>query len=233
TASPTDYPGFAFQLDLLLNLVTLHLGPHWMPAKMNADFTVSMDPTAKTKDVLIQLPKILFRYSQPQDFSQDPFFEVVSWGNPGFDAPHDLAEGQLATMAPPLAIHQSVRVAVGIDTLILDLSENGTPPEVIQQFGVGTGFTGLYAKAIQVFYCDAQKDFALNFAVRDMLISFAGEVWLSAELDLIFAGQGLFNVTISAYDPDPQLVKFNQGTQTSPGSWTGGWLTLSPASLLY
>jgi hypothetical protein len=235
TASPTDYPGFAFQLDLLLNLVTLHLGKHWKPAKMNPDFTVSVDPAAKTKDVLIQLPKILFRYSQTPNLSQDPLFEVVSWGDPGFDAPHDLAEGQLATMAPPLAIHESGRVAFGIDTLILDLSENGTPPEVLQQFGVGTGFTGLYAKAIQVFYCDAQKDFALNFAVRDMLISFAGETWLTAELDLIFAG--LFNVTITTYDPDPDpqfKTDPNQGTYlTSAGSWTGGSITMSPASLLF
>jgi hypothetical protein len=228
----SDYPGNAFQLDLLFNLLTLHLGPHWLPAVQNSDFTISPDlglGSPPKTDVRILLPQILLRYSQVQDYTQSPLFEVLAWGNPGFDAPNDLAEGQLATMDPTLAIHSSGRVAFGIDTIILDLSSNNTPPEILQYFGTDENFKGLYAKAIQVYYTDADKDLALNFAVRDALISFAGEVWLEAELDLIFDA---FSVTVTAYDGSTS-VPVNVGSQLSPSVWHGGALTLPSTGVIY
>lgn len=227
---PTDFPGIAFELDLLVTGLDFHLGPHWLPAVQNADFTISPNPGSPPHtDVRIEMPQILLRYSQVEDFSQGPSFEVAAWGNPGFDAPNDLAEGQLATMDPPLAIHSSGRVAFGVQTIVLDLSSNGAPPEILQYFGTDEDFKGLYIKAIQVYYTDQDKDLALNFVVRDALISFAGEIWLEAELDLIFDA---FTVTVTAWDGSNQLT-VNTGSELTPSLWHGGSLTMPSTGVLY
>ena len=229
-SGPSDAPGVAFELDLLLNLLTFHLGPHWLPAVQNPDFTISPNPGSPPKsDVRILLPQILLKYTQSQDFSKAPDFEVAAWGDPGFDAPNDLSEGRLATMDPPLAIHSSGRVAFGVDTIVLDLSENGTPDEILQFFGTDESFKGVYIKAIQVYYTDEDKDLALNFAVRDALISFAGEIWLEAEFDLI---RDAFTVNITAWDGSKPLA-VNPGSQLTPSTFHGGSLTMPTSGVLY
>jgi hypothetical protein len=226
----SDAPGIAFELDLLLTVLTFHLGPHWLPAIQNADFTISPNPGSPPKtDVRILLPQILLKYTQGQDLTQSVDFEVAAWGDPGFDAPNDLSEGQLATMDPPLAIHSSGRVAFGVDTIVLDLSSNGTPPEILQFFGTDDSFKGVYIKAIQVYYTDQDKDFALNFAVHDALISFAGDIWLEAELDLI---RDAFTIAITAWDGSAP-VSVNPGSQLSPSLFHGGSLTLPTSGVLY
>ncbi|HUP03499.1 MAG TPA: hypothetical protein VMU19_05895, partial [Bryobacteraceae bacterium] len=227
---PTDYPGIAFQLELLVNILTFHMGPDWKPAVMNSEGSVSADPgSPPNSDVRILMPQILLRYTQVQDFSQAPKCEIAAWGNPGFDAPNDLAEGQLATMDPPLAIHSSGRVAFGIQTIVLDLSPDNTPSSLLQYFGVDQSFEGLYAKAIQVYYTDTNKDFALNFLVRDALVSFKGEVWLEAELDLIFDA---FTVNVTAWYGS-SAVPVNAGSQINPGAWSGGSITIPSGGALY
>src|SRR4029077_12470168 len=152
-SGPSDSPGIAFELDLLVNLFTFHLGPDWLPAIQNPDFTISPNPGSPPKtDVRVLLPQILLRYTKTQDPESAGKFQLAAWGDPGFDAPNDLSEGQLATMDPPLAIHSSGRVAFGVDTIVLDLSDNGTPPEILQYFGTDESFEGVYIKAIQVYY---------------------------------------------------------------------------------
>ena len=229
-ATPTDYPGLAFQLDLLLNVLTFHLGDDWKPGKLNSDFSISPDPNASSQDVRILMPKVLFRYTQGQDITTGLGFKLASWGNAGFDVPNDLAEGEVATMDPPLALHKSGRVAFGIDTIILDLSENSTPAEILDHFGTDQSFEGLYVKALQVYYVDENKDFALNFAVRDALISFAGEVWLEAELDLLF-GDAPFKVNVTAFDGNRSL-SVNPGV-ASGTTWTGGAISMLPTGVIY
>ena len=81
TATPTDYPGIGFQLELLVSGLGFHLGDSWFPGKVNVDFTITRDTTATSNDVRILLPKILLRYTQGEDFSQSPSFENASWGN--------------------------------------------------------------------------------------------------------------------------------------------------------
>jgi hypothetical protein len=162
TPSPTDYPGLAFQLDLLLNLLTFHLGPDWRPGKLNVDSSITSDPNASSQDVRIVMPKVLFRYTQGQDIKTGLGFSVASWGNAGLDAPNDLAEGEVGSMDPPLALHKSGRVAFGIDTVVLDPSESSTPAEILDYFGTDESFTGLYIKALQVYYTDENKDFAFE-----------------------------------------------------------------------
>ena len=226
----TDFPGIAFQLELLLNLLTFHLGSNWQPAVQNSDFTISPNPGSPPHtDVQVLLPQILLRYTQVEDFAAAPDFEVAAWGDPGFDAPNDLAEGQLATMDPPLAIDASGHWAFGVDTIVLDLSSNGTPPEILQFFGTDDSFKGLYIKAIQVYYRDPDKDLALNFAVRDALISFAGEVWMEIEADLI---RDAFTVGITAWNGSTKLA-VQPGSQISPTAWHNGQITLPSTGVLY
>jgi hypothetical protein len=228
--SLTDYPGLAFQLDLLLNLITFHLGPDWRPGKLNADFSITPDPNASSQDVRIVMPKVLFRYTQGQDIKTGLGFSVASWGNAGFDSANDLAEGEVGSMDPPLALHKSGRVAFGIDTVVLDLSENSTPAEILDYFGTDESFTGLYIKALQVYYTDENKEFALNFAARDALISFAGQVWLEAELDLLFGGAP-FRVNVTAFDGNHSLP-VNAGT-ASGTTWVGGSISMPPTGVIY
>ena len=227
TTSPTDYPGLRFRLELLLSLVTFHLGPSWVPGVFDSTYHVVRDSTAQSNDVKIALPKMLFRYEQVEDFTQAPTFTLDSWGSSGFDAPSDLAEGEVVSMDPPLAMHTSGRVAFSVQDIALDLSQNSTPPEILSHFGTGDDFEGVYIKALQFYYSDSDKDFAFNIAVRDALISFKGEVWLEAELDLMWDPSHSSNTALTVtpkFLVANQPVQFNVGTAVPdhPDTYQGG-----------
>ena len=231
TATPTDYPGVAFQLELLLSGLQFHLGDGFRPGKINSDFSLIVDPDAKSDDVRIVLPKVLMRYKQGQDFGAGTSFELASWGNPGYDAPNDFSEGELATMDPPLAIRKSLRWGFAIDEIVVDLSENGTPPEILDHFGEDQSFKGVYVKLLQVYYSDKDKDVALNFAIRDALISFTGDFSLEAELDLML--DTLFTVDVRIYD-GKNKVSFTAGKDDDQkGVFTGGKATIPASAVIY
>jgi hypothetical protein len=144
-----DYPGLRFRLELLVSVLTFHLGADWVPGKMDATHHVVKDTTSASADVEVLLPKITLCYEQPEDFSQAPSFTLESWGNSGFDAPSDLGAGELVTMQPPLALHTSGRVAFGVQNILLDLSPGATPPEILAFFGTGDDFTGVFIQQLQ------------------------------------------------------------------------------------
>jgi hypothetical protein len=184
--SSPDYPGLQFRLELLVSVLTFHMGSDWVPGVMDATYHVVQDTTSASTDVKILLPTITLCYEQVENFSQAPTFHLESWGSSGFDAPSDLGSGQLVTMQPPLAMNVNKRVAFSVQNILLDLDPNNTPYEILSMFGVAAGFTGVYIKAMQFYYSDEDKDFAFNISVQDALISFQGQVWLEAELDLMF-----------------------------------------------
>jgi hypothetical protein len=70
----------------------------------------------------------------------------------------------------------------------------------------------------------------LNFAVRDALISFAGQVWLEAELDLLFS-DAPSRVNVTAFD-GKQSLPVNAGT-ASGRTWTGGSISMPPTGVIY
>jgi hypothetical protein len=231
TSTPTDYPGIAFQLELVLSGLQFHLGDNWKPAKMGSDSFLAIDPDAKSDDVRIVLPKVLMRYRQGQDFTTGTSFKLASWGNPGYDAPNDFSEGELATMDPPLAVKKSLRWGLAIDEVVVDLSENSSPPEILDHFGEDQSFEGLYIKLLQVYYADKDKDAALNFALRDALLSFDGDFSFEAELDLIL--DTLFSVDVRIYD-GKNKVPFNTGNDGDPkGVFTGGKVIIPPSAVIY
>ena len=230
----SDYPGIHFRLELLVSVLTFHLGPDWVPGVFDSSYHVVKDGTAQSPDVKILLPKMLLRYEQTEEFPQATTFTLDSWGNSGFDAPSDLAEGELVTMSPPLAMHTSGRVAFSVQDIVLDLSTSDTPPEILSHFGTGDDFEGVYIKALQFYYSDADKDFAFNISVTDALISFKGEVWLEAELDLMFdsashPNAGGLSVTVK-FLAGSQPVPFTASTQVDgqPGTYQGGTVSAPP-----
>ncbi|HWS87548.1 MAG TPA: hypothetical protein VN282_11330 [Pyrinomonadaceae bacterium] len=174
-AATTDFPDVAFRLELLLSSLKFQLGPEWKPAMVEGSRFVR-DSGRANEPVRFVLPKVALVCQQMSAGAGTLGFRLKSWGSGGFDAPADMAAGELVRMEPPLTIHESGRVGFGIDQIILDLSETSTPPEILKHFGTDEEWTGLYLKNLQFFYADESKEFAFNACVSDALISFGGEV---------------------------------------------------------
>ena len=75
--------------------MTFHLHKSWQPAIVGPDFRVIPDPALAGQGVKFVLPKAVFTYEQGSNLNAAPSFKIDSWGNAGFNAPSDLAEGEL------------------------------------------------------------------------------------------------------------------------------------------
>ncbi len=216
----TEYPGIRFRLELMLSVLTFHLGKAWLPGTMDAEHRVIPAPNRTSDDVAFLLPKVTFVYEQGDDLTQPPTFELASWGSGGFDAPHDLAAGEVVRMEPPLAVHESGRFGFGVGQVVLDLSENSTPPEILRFFGVDQGWKGIYVRSARVYWSDKDKGWAVNVAVEDVLVSFAGQVSLEASLDVI-GPEARMRASVHLFE-GPLEVMYVKGTTTPlvPGEGT-------------
>ena len=214
--TPTEYPGYGFRLELLFNTITLHLSREtWVPGMLSADHRIVPDPERANEDVRFVLPNMVFVYEQGDDPNQPPSFRLRSWGNAGFSAPSDLQAGELVRMEPPIAAAKSGRWGFGVDQVLIDLSSEHTPPEILQFYGTDEAFEGLYIKEARLFYSDSDKDFGLNTAVRDVLISTSGEVSLEASIDLLFGPGAEMNVEVKIFDGNTE-IKHEGATAAKP-----------------
>lgn len=198
----TDAPHFAFRLELMITEVALHLGKTWRPA-IFADHRLVIDPADPTGDVRFILPRVTFQYQQAQNPLAAPNFILKSWGQ-GFDGSTDLLAGELVRMDPPLCIHEGGRIGFGIDGVLLDLSPNSTPPEILAHFGVGDDWTGLYIRSLRVYASVNAAELAFTLSVRDAVIGFNGDVSLEARLDIV--NTEAFSLQVLLFDEDRRIA---------------------------
>ncbi|MEX2626144.1 MAG: hypothetical protein WD225_04635, partial [Ilumatobacteraceae bacterium] len=232
--APTDYPGVGFRLELLVTTASIMLPPTWQPAAFDANRRLIVDPERAGDPVRFVLPKLVLVYEQSDDLDAPPTFAVRSWGHAGFDAPSDLAVGELVRMDPPFAMHESGRVAFGVDQVLVDLSPDHTPPEILAHFGTDEAFEGFYVKSARVSYVDESKDWALNVGVEDLLVSFAGEVTFEAEVDVLGAAAS-FELDIALYEGATR-VEYQRGerdTSVAHRRFAGGQASIAPTGVIH
>lgn len=234
-----DYPAVAFRLELLVDILNFSLGEDWKPGMINpSDNRVKIDPDHANERVLISLPKVLFSYTQgDNDDDLQPTFKIESWGIAGFDAPQDLAMGELIRMNPSIAVHKSEHVAFSIDEVIIDASKEATPPQIMEHFGVDEEWEGLYIGQALIYYSNDQG-VGFNFRVKDALISFAGEVSLEAALD-IYLNETASHITTTPvfYNGADRVTGFVRGivdppVETAPSGTPAGSVTVQQNAVM-
>ena len=230
--APTEFPGVRFRLELMLSLLTFHLGNDWVPGRVEGHRIVP-DPWLTNQSVKFVLPKMVFEYEQGDDLNLAPSFRLKSWGNSGFDAASDLEVGELIRMEPPLALHKDGRWGFGIDQVLLDFSADHTPPEILQFYGMDEAFEGLYFKSLRFYYNDDGKNLAFHTALKDALIStVTGEVSFEF-MAVIFRPENRMSVTVRLVDGD-RPINYTPGEASEDNSLTltGGRAEISQRGIV-
>ena len=204
----TDYPGFAFKLEILVDVLNFELSDDWVPGQLDAvshRVVPSELPGEQGERVIISLPKVVLEYRQGANLGEEVQFAINSWGGGGIDAPHDLSVGNFISMSPSIALYNTdersneISFAFSVDEIILDLSEKTTPTEILRHFGTSEDFQGLYFNQMLVYYSNEQG-VGFNLRVHDALISFDGQVSLEGALDVFFKAElTLLSVTTRIY----------------------------------
>jgi hypothetical protein len=140
-----DYPGIAFRLEFQLETLYLSLGREWVPGKKREDGWIVRDEHYAKSEVKLVLPRITLEYEQVEGAEGNGFppninFRMKSWGQSGFEAPSDLRVGEMARMEPPLALHTSGSIALGMEEVVIDVSPDSTPADLKARFGVDDSF---------------------------------------------------------------------------------------------
>jgi|GEM_PF-2993141 len=172
-AAPSDFPNIDFRIELLFNTVTLHLpNDTFIPARLNSDGWLERDPGFD--EVKISLPKIALQVSQNNDNYNNTQVQFVGWGINSLDEGGDTAAREMISMTPGLCLHSSGTVGFGLEKIILDLSTNFTPAEILENnFGVGDDFTGLWIPEVRLFIAPSgMRGYAFDTWAKDMLIDF-------------------------------------------------------------
>ena len=203
-------PGSDFRLELLIRTVRLTLPPdRFIPARVGADGWLEPDPNFKA--VVFEFPRLAFVLEQ-QGEPGDLDVTLRSWDSAGFDDPGDVDTARFFTLTPPLFLHSSRRVGFGIERLVADFSDNVTPPEILEQFGIGDDFNGFWLPLIRVFIAPGRTTgLALSARGKDLLFDidkgFSGEL----ALDILNRG-GKLDVTPLFFRPNAAApIDFKRG----------------------
>ena len=235
-AQVSDAPGADFRLELLIRTVRLTLPPdRFLPARVAADGWLEPDPNFKA--VLFEFPRLAFVLEQRGE-PGNLDVTLRSWDSPGFDDPGDGDTARFFTLTPPLFLHSSRRVGFGIERLVADFSDNVTPPEILEQFGIGDDFNGFWLPLIRVFIAPGRTTgLALSARGKDLLFDmdkgFSGEL----ALDILNRG-GKLEVTPLFFRPNAAApIDFTRGdiVRNPDGSTvvSGGFVQIPGAGELH
>jgi hypothetical protein len=243
TGVVTDFPAVGFRIELLVDVLNFTLGEEWKAGRIDPiDNRVRIDTTITQADqqrVKIRLPKVVLSYSQG-DLASDlsPQFSIDSWGVAGFDSPQDLGMGELIRMEPSIAVYQNELIGFSLDRVTLDLSEAATPPEILAHFGVDEAWKGLYVGQA-LFFFNNDQGVGFNFRVKDLLISFAGEVTMEAALDIYLNSTiGILTAEPIFYQGERRVTEFRRGVifpsvATRPSGTPEGLIALQKNAVMH
>lgn len=215
-APPSDYPGTAFTLDLVLSGIELR-PPFLRPAKMEANGLLVPDDSRP--DVVFHMPKVKVRLSQGAAAGAPLDVSLVSLGVSGLDDPGALDAAELVTMVPPYAFIGTGRVVgFAFRSAFLDLSDGYTPPEVLEQFGFDDSWTGLYLPEIRIFFAPSgAEDLAVNVGVENLLIGLGASSGVTGDFDVAVINQGSGELKVGArfFAPDGRAIAITRLTDTT------------------
>ncbi|MEN8202285.1 MAG: hypothetical protein ABFS28_06795 [Bacteroidota bacterium] len=180
----SDQPGNDFRLELLIRSVRITLPrERFIPARVAADGWLEQD--INFKSVVFEFPRLSFVLEQ-QGEAGNLDFSLKSWDSSGFDDPGDVDTARLFTLTPSYFLHSSKKVGFGIDRLVADFSDNVTPPEILEQFGIGDDFNGFWLPLIQIFIAPGRTTgLAFSARGRDLLYDFDKGISGEFSTDLI------------------------------------------------
>jgi len=177
----SDLPGNDFRLELLIRTVRLALPKNdFLPARVGADGWLEPDPNFQ--EVVFEFPRLAFVLEQ-QGAPGNLNLTLKSWDSAGFDDPGDIDTARFFTLTPPLFLHSSRVVGFGIERLVADFSDNVTPPEILEQFGIGDDFNGFWLPLIRVFIAPGRTT-GLAFSARGKDLLFDFDKGFSGEIAL-------------------------------------------------
>ena len=188
--APSDYPASGFALDLILNAPAVR-PPFMHPAKMDDRGLLIRDEDLK--EVAVTLPRLRFRLAHGNPLDSQLSFRLVSAGASGLDDPADIRVADLIEMQPPYAFLGDKKdevFGIGFRRAVLDLSNETTPPEVIEKFGFGDDWGGLYLPELRIFFAPDWKNLAFQAGVTDLLVGLNGSDGVSGDFDLDVIRQG-------------------------------------------
>lgn len=204
----SDFPSTEFRLELLFELLTVNL-PKLIGAKLSGWVLV---PDPANPVVRLKLPQVLLRLTQDSAASTDFEASIDSYGAETMDAADSSVASGLA-MEPPYALAPGNQFGFGFKKAVLDFSDKFTPPDLLDHFGVGDDWQGIYLPEVRFFY-SSQKSagVAFNAGVREMLIGIEPDfgLWGDLNFDVDFQGNQL-QLAIRVYDVagkfyDPQRL---------------------------
>ena len=237
-ATRSDAPDTQFRLDLLFNLVSVTI-PKLKGGKLQGHLLVP-DPAHPT--VSLHLPRILLIVTQDSAADTDFDVRLGSWGAETLDDA-DPAIASLIRMEPTYAIVND-HFGFGFEKAVLDLSATKTPPDLLEHFGIGDDFRGVFLPEVRIFATTQRTaGTAFNIGARDCIIGLNNpddiEVWGDFNIDIDFLGDRLdvglrlYGVDGSSIDPtpvaksagDPEDLDFYQVTvPSSAGPETENYL---------
>lgn len=229
SAGSTDYPTPAFRLEVLLTLLSVHLGDDWRPGRLDpVTRRVERDPAAGD-DVRFLLPKVALVVEQGDSLESGPRVTLAGWGADAVDEASGVASGELVRMDPPLAVHRDGKVGFGVGSVVVDLDPDSTPPEILERFGADEAFQGFLVEDARFYYGDRDAVVSLGVGVRDLLVGFDGSVSFDADVDLI-APTGM-QVDL-AFHAGARRLAYERDPLDPPSTDRTGRITVPPGAVL-